>query len=55
MKFAQRIFSSYKFSTAKDTCLKDVHVQNKGKIVSFAGKKKLIQDIICQLIIQKAL
>jgi hypothetical protein len=38
MKFLQRILPKYQFSTAKDTCLKEVHVQNKGKIVSFAGK-----------------
>lgn len=39
MKFARKFISSFKFSTAKDTCLKDIHVKNKGKIVSFAGKK----------------
>jgi len=26
------------FSTAKDTCLKQLHIDNKGKIVDFAGK-----------------
>jgi len=37
MKFAQRFITTYRFSAIKDTCLKDMHVQNNGKIVSFAG------------------
>ena len=26
-----------RFSTAKDTCLKNLHIANQGKIVDFAG------------------
>ncbi len=42
------------FSTAKDTCLKQLHVAQKGKIVDFAGTFYLIlQDTIFQFTIQK--
>jgi len=36
------------FSTAKDTCLKQLHIDNKGKIVDFAGNSFLTKVIIYQ-------
>ena len=41
------------FSTAKDTCLKQLHVDKKGKLVDFAGKDHGIKDIIYQCITLK--
>lgn len=36
-----------KFSSAKDTCLKQLHLENGGKIVEFAGTPRSSQDTTC--------
>lgn len=41
------------FSSAKDTCLKQLHLDNQGKIVDFAGKCSLIKDTTCLFSMQE--
>jgi len=36
-----------RFSTAKDTCLKNLHILNQGKIVEFAGSSILMKVTTC--------
>jgi hypothetical protein len=35
----------FRFSAAKDTCLKQLHLDNGGKVVEFAGINSSTQDI----------